>query len=117
MTGRRKRKTKRGRTRLSKARLDRLIEEAIVDCYNESEQATGLYTMIDNNLALPFETMVLRVPVTVERVDLTQRGEIVAVCRRAGARQTVPIIDLPLPSPRPAGTEWIDAYRHWLGGG
>ncbi len=28
----RKRKAKRGRTRLSKARLDRLVEEAIVDC-------------------------------------------------------------------------------------
>ncbi len=53
----------------------------------------------------------------VARVDLTQREEIVAVCRRAGARQTVPILDLPLPSPRPAGAEWIEAYRHWLGSG
>src|SRR5207247_3371586 len=69
-----------------------------------------------DHLALPFETTVLGVPVTVERVDLTQREEIVAVCWRAGVRQTVPIIDLPLPSPRPAGAEWIDAYRHWLGG-
>ena len=117
MTSTRKRKAKRGHTRLSKARLDRLVEEAIVDCYNESEQATGLYTMIEDNLALPFETTVLGVPVTVERVDLTQRKEIVAVCRRAGARQTVPILDLPLPSPPPAGAEWIEAYRHWLGGG
>jgi len=117
MTSRRKRKGKRGHTRLGTARLDRLVEEAIVDCYNESEQATGLYTMIDNKLALPFETMVLGVPVTVEGVDLTQQGEILAVCRRARGPQTVPIIDLPLPSPRPAGAEWIDAYRHWLGGG
>src|SRR5437899_12865983 len=29
--------------------------------------------MIEGNLALPFETMVLGVQVTVERVDLTQR--------------------------------------------
>ena len=72
--------------------------------------------MIENNLALPFETTVLGVPVTVERVDLTQRDEIVAVCRRARVRQTVPIIDLPLPAPSPAGAEWIDAYRHWLRG-
>src|SRR5437764_10678587 len=104
----RSRKGRRGRPRISKARLDRLVEEAIVDCYNESEQATGLYTMIENNLALPFETTVLGVPVTVERVDLTQRDEIVAVCRRARMRQTVPIIDLPLPAPSPAGAEWID---------
>jgi len=102
--------------RLSKTRLDRLVEETIVDCYNESEQVVGLYTMIENNLALPFETMVLGVPVAVERVDLTRREEIVAVCRRAGVRQPVPILDLPLPSRRPAGAEWIDAYRHWVGG-
>ena len=103
--------------RLSKARLDELVEEAIVDCYNESEQVTGLCTMIENNLAVPFETTVLGVPVTVVRVQLTLRDEIVAVCRRAGTRQTVPLLDLPLPSPPPAGSEWITAYRHWLRGG
>jgi hypothetical protein len=108
----RKRKINRRR----KTRLDRLIEEAIVDCYGESEQLVGLHTMIENNLALPFETMVLGVPVTVVRIDLTQRDEIVAVCRRAGVRQTVPILDLPLPSRRPAGVEWIDAYRRWATG-
>ena len=111
-----KRKATRRHKRPSKARLDQMVEEAIVDCYNESDQATGLYTMIENNVALPFETTVLGVPVTVERIDLTQRDEIVAVCRRNRVRQTVPIIDLPLPSPRPAGAEWIDAYRHWLRG-
>ena len=111
----RTRKGKRGVTRRSKARLDMLVAEAIVDCYNESEQVTGLYTMIEENLELPFETTVLGVPVTVRRVDLTQREEIVAVCHRAGVRQTVPILDLPLPSPRPGGADWIDAYRHWLG--
>jgi len=113
----RRRKGKTGFVRLSKARLDQLVEEAIVDCYNESEQVTGLYTMIEGNLAVPFETTVLGVPVTMVRVQLTLRDEIVAVCRRAGTRQTVPLLDLPLPSPAPAGSEWIAAYRHWLRGG
>jgi hypothetical protein len=40
---------KRGR-RLSKARLDEPVEEALVDAYGESEQATGFYTMIENHL-------------------------------------------------------------------
>jgi calcium binding protein len=100
-----------------KTRLDALVAEAVVDCYGESEQITGLYTMMDSHLSVPFKTMVLGVPVTVERVDLNQREEIVAVCRRARIRQTVPILDLPLPSPPPAGAEWIDAYRYWLLGG
>jgi hypothetical protein len=30
--------------------LDRLVEEAIVDCYNESEQATGLADIPESRL-------------------------------------------------------------------
>jgi hypothetical protein len=43
-----KRKRKRGVSQSRKARLDKLVAEAIVDCYDESEQVTGLYTMIEN---------------------------------------------------------------------
>lgn len=113
MSSARKRRGKTGRRHPSKARLDELVEAAIVDCYDESEQAMGLYTMIQDQLALPFQTTVLGVPVIVERVDLTPAGEIVAVCLRGRIRQRVPLLDLPLPSPLPAGTEWIEAYRHW----
>jgi hypothetical protein len=34
--------------------LEALIEEATVDCYDEYEQATGLFTMIEDELDLPF---------------------------------------------------------------
>ena len=61
---------KRGRC-LSKARLDELVEEALVDAYGESEQATGFYTMIENDLCLPFETEMLGVTVSVESIDIT----------------------------------------------
>jgi hypothetical protein len=101
------------RSGFPKAELDRLVEEATVDCYNEAEQLTGLYTMIDENLTVPFETQVLGTSVVVERVVLTDRDEIVAVCRRGRERQRISLLDLPLPSPPPAGAEWIAAYRHW----
>ncbi|MGH3261581.1 MAG: calcium-binding protein [Trebonia sp.] len=42
---------------LSKADLDELVEEAIVDAYGEDEQMAGFYTMIEENLVLPFMTM------------------------------------------------------------
>jgi hypothetical protein len=61
--------------------------------------------MIEDNLALPFETKVLGVLVLARRVDLTPSEKIIAVCLRAGVRQAVPILDLPSPSPRPAGAE------------
>jgi hypothetical protein len=91
-----------------------MIEAATVDCYNESEQVTGWFTMIDEHLAVPFETRVLGMPVRVERIDLNRSDQIVAVCLRGRDRQTLPIVDLPLPNPRPVGAEWIEAYRHGL---
>ncbi len=103
--------------RLGNARLDELVEEATVDCYGEAEQASGLLTMLEDHLALPFETEVLGAKVTVERLDATLRGEIVAICARGRERQAVPLLDLPLPSPPPAGVEWVQAYRHWSRGG
>jgi hypothetical protein len=33
-----------------------MIEEATDDAYRDSEQTTGWYTMLDEYLALPFET-------------------------------------------------------------
>ncbi len=95
--------------------LDKLIEEAATDAYNESEQAVGFFTMIEENLALPFMTQVLGQDVTIAKVEITQRDEIVAICLRGKAAQAIPILDLPMPKPRPEGAEWIDAYRRWYG--
>jgi hypothetical protein len=98
------------------ARLKALIEEAIVDAYNASEQRTGFYTMLDEHLDTPFNTQILGVIATVERIDMTDDEQIVAICRRGRSQQAIPILDLPLPNPRPAGAEWIEAYRHWAAG-
>ena len=100
----------------SRRRLEELVAEAVVDAYGDAEQRGGLFTMMEEHLALPFETNVLGVSVTVERIDLTRADEIVAICRRGRARQVIPILDLPLPRPRPRGAEWIEAYRFWARG-
>ena len=102
--------------KLSDAKLKRLIEEATVDAYNESEQRVGFLTMIDENLALPFATQILGIEVSVERVDMSAADAIVAICRRGRTRQAIPILELPLPKPAPKGTEWIEAYRRWVKG-
>ena len=95
--------------------LDKLIEEATTDAYNESEQAGGFFAMIEENLALPFATQVLGQEVTVAKLDITKRDQIVAICSKGKLTQAISILDLPLPNPRPEGAEWIDAYRRWLG--
>src|SRR6266700_5485862 len=102
--------------RLSKARLDDLVEEALVDAYGESEQATGFYTMLENDLRLPFETEILGMTVIVEGIDIPEDDQLVAVCRKYKTKQRISLSELPLPSPLPNGAEWIVAYRYWRTG-
>jgi hypothetical protein len=91
----------RARTRdgLGAAKLAEMIEEATVDAYGECEQATGWFTVLGDNLDMPFETKVLGVTVTVKRLELRDDNSIVAVWVRGADRQTIGIVDLPLPSP------------------
>ena len=97
----------------SRAQLKALINEATVDAHDEYEQRMGFATMIGDNLALPFETEVLGIPVTVEGIDISAPEEIVVICRRGTKRQKIGILHLPLPKVVPAGAEWIEAYRRW----
>jgi hypothetical protein len=96
--------------------LDKLIEEATVDCYNEEEQASGFFAMIEENLTLPFRTCILGIEVPVVAVEMDNDGGLKAVCEHAGKKQCIGLNDLPLPSPPPSGAEWIAAYRRWRHG-
>jgi hypothetical protein len=101
---------------LSKAKLEALIEEAVVDAYGDEEQTCGFFTMIEEHLTLPFTVCILGAEAVVEKVDMTRDGRIVAVCQRDGMKQRIEILDLSLPKPAPAGAEWIAAYSHWRKG-
>jgi len=100
----------------SRAKIEALIEEAVVDAYGDEEQTGGFFTMLEEHLALPFSVSILGVEAVVEKVDMTRDGRIVAVCRHDGVKQRIEILDLPLPKPAPAGAEWIAAYSHWRRG-
>ena len=102
---------------IPKATLAAMADEATVDCYNsESDQMAGWFTMIDENLAVPFDAVVLGATVTVERVDITESDQIVAICSSGRHKQSIAILDLPLPNRFPAGWEWIEAFRQWRSG-
>ena len=96
--------------------LDKLIGEATTDAYNESEQAGGFFVMIEENLALPFVTQLLGQEVTVAKVDITERDQIVAICVRGKLSQTIPILDLPMPDPLPRrGVDcWLSPMARYL---
>ncbi|ANH92370.1 hypothetical protein ACIGZH_05205 [Streptomyces sp. NPDC058319] len=95
--------------------LDVLIEEAIVDTYDEVEAISAFLSVIDEHLAVPFTTTVLGVDVNVVKIGLTNDSRLVAHCVRNGLQQAIGLAELPLPQPPPEGTHWIDAYRRWSG--
>ena len=115
MTGRRTTKAKRqghGKD-LSAARLDAMIEEAIVDAYGESEQRVGFFTMLNDNLAMLSRTGEFGVEVAVDRIDMTEDEQIAAVRSEGKSRQRVATLDLALLSLPPADAEWTEAFRRW----
>ena len=93
--------------------LDKLIEAATTDAYNESEQVSGFFALIEDNLVVPFTTRVLGQVVT--GIDITENDQIVAVCMFRNTVQAISVLDLPMPAPLPEGVEWITAYRRWCG--
>jgi hypothetical protein len=93
--------------------LAAMAAETTVDAYDEYEQLAAFHTVIDDCLALPFDTAVLGVAVTVTAVQLRSGSGIVALCRRGRHRQAIGLLDLPLSEPAPEGWAWVEAYRHW----
>ena len=85
---------KRERWPPAKTKLAALIDEAIVDACGESEQRTAFYTLLDRHLETPFDTKVLGVTVTVERIDMSDDEQIIAICRRGRSLRAIPILDL-----------------------
>ncbi|MDQ4062072.1 MAG: calcium-binding protein [Pseudomonadota bacterium] len=94
--------------------LEELIEEAIVDCYDEHEQFIGLFVKIEEDLQLPFTTRLPGLTVTVMAIE-DDDDDIVVLCEGEGEGESywISVLDLPLPSPPPKGAEWIAAYRLW----
>ncbi len=98
---------------LTDEELEELIEEATVDCHDESECLSGFVVMIEDNLDFPFVAKVIGEEVTV--IGITEgRDNILAECERKGKKYDVDILDIEFTS-MVKGSEWIDAYKKWKG--
>lgn len=101
----------------SKARIQELINEATVDCYTEDEARMSIAIAVQEGVTVPFESTVFGLPVTVTGIDVAEDESLIALCALGKHQVWVPILRLPLPSPPPAGSEWIEAYRAFYRGG
>lgn len=101
----------------SSARLDALIEELTVDCYNDEEQETGFQVGADEALRRGERAHVagreLEVRAVVHGPDV--RAGLRALVRdRDGIAHEVALSDLVFPDESELGTI-VAAYRRWLG--
>ncbi|NNN17203.1 MAG: hypothetical protein HKL79_02420 [Thermoplasmata archaeon] len=112
-----KRKKPTGTGDVKRKRLEALIEDACVDAHDESEQAMGFYTWIEENVTFPFSAQVIGESVMVMSVDLDEEGEALeATCRRKGRDHRVALEEVVWEGEGPVGAEHIEAYKLWKTG-
>ena len=91
------------------------LEEATIDCYDESEQCMGLTTMAGESLAFPFQAKVLGE--TVEVVDSTvskfDSSGFDLVVLHNGKCYAIAAHCVELQKPLPDGHIYLAAYLTW----
>jgi hypothetical protein len=93
--------------------LDELIDEAIVDAYDEFEQRAGFYAMLEDNLGFPFPAKVAGENLAVTGLNIEDGERILAVCDNKGKSYRVDILDLEIDDQKIMGSQWLAAYRRW----
>lgn len=95
-------------------RLEELIEEATIDCYDEDEQHSGLLTMIGDEVVFPFEAKVIGDIVQVTGMKWPDHGYgLKWVCEKQGTSYEIDVGSIEWTEPLPEGFEWIEAYLSW----
>jgi len=95
-------------------RLEALIEEATVDCYNEDEQHAGLLTMIEEHVVFPFEAKVIGEIVQITGMEWPDDGfGLQFTCEKNGETHAIDAGSIAWVEPLPEGFEWIEAYFVW----
>ena len=76
--------------------IDELIEGVTVDAYGADEQLWSFRQAFEDHARFPFIGRVVGVEVDITEVDFDgdERHGLVAVCRRAGERHTVSLLDV-----------------------
>lgn len=101
---------------IDETRLNELLEEAIVDCYDEEEEFSGVLISVDENVAWPLPAQLAGTPVEVlgldESASSLRRG-IVARIRRDGKEYRASLSDLTFGDLDENSAEWLALFRWW----
>jgi hypothetical protein len=96
--------------------IDALIDEIVVDAYGPAEQLWSFRQVFEDTARFPFAGQVAGADVEVIEIDFDgdDRHGLAAICRTAGERHSVALLDLtPISSLRSDTGALINAYRRW----
>jgi hypothetical protein len=99
-------------------RLQEMLDQATVDCYDEEEEFGGVLCTLEDNLIFPLQAEAMGETVEVIGLDSRRsslRKGIVARVRKGGREYTVGLADLNFIAPDPTSAEWLTMYRYWAG--
>ena len=103
---------------MDKDRLEALLEEATIDCYNEEEEFAGILCTLDERLNFPLQATALGESVEVMGLDeghSSLRRGITTRVRKGDREYPLALAELEIVGPDPVSAEWLAAYRYWLG--
>lgn len=103
---------------INQNRLEALLEEATVDCYDEEEEFWGVWATLDTQLNFPLQAHALGEPVEVMGLDDSRsslRRGILARVHKGGQEYHIALSELEFVDPDPISAEWLAMYRYWLG--
>lgn len=103
----------------AKEELDKMIEEATVDCYNEDEAFMGIVYYLADKMSFPFRAKWLDDVVEVIGIDDEEsgfEGEVLAEIRTKDDEHTVALDELEsLPDDTENG-KYFEMYKYWIRG-
>jgi len=97
--------------------LDRLIDEIIVDAYDDDEQLWAFRQVFEDEVSLPADGFIIGEPISVVQIDYdgNARRGLTAKCRREdGSDHEIAACDVVFPQGS-SGQRYLTAYRKWLG--
>jgi hypothetical protein len=103
---------------MDQKRLAELLEEATVDCYDEEEEFSGVFSTLADNLDFPLQARTMGNTVEMVGLDGNQsspRRGILAIVRQGEQKYLVGLAELEFIDPDPVSAEWLAVYRYWLG--
>ncbi|OWK45348.1 hypothetical protein [Fimbriiglobus ruber] len=91
------------------------LEEATVDSHDETEQHSGLWHTIEEQLEFPFQAQVIGEIVTIVDMEWPEKDEfgLDLIVERNGQRHRVEARSVNLLPPLPKGHLYLAAYLDW----